>query len=858
MPTKAKKHVGPRLVKRRAGQTTARGFAPAARPRQHTSKQVTSHSIPSPARRRSSSSAFCRLRRLALGAMKEFKTARVLSVFASAQTARFIWFKLVDSFLDPVVASLPLTPFSGNSTPDTIASHFNAIVVAAVCLYLVKTATVCTDKAPPSAPVLQERTQIKCSVKRALPAATPIVTVFLAFVIGTDADGGFGEDIRNDNLVSDHRNVLRPRWAGIFPSGAMQPASRVVNEPSPELLPELRFIAPGHGTTGTHSIHYVLCRLGLRAQHTRLNCSSRKQGPALVDFKAGPFFAAMKCLERVRTGVFHHNISLDVSTVRAAARHLVVELAAKHLQAVSDYPVCLFYDELAAAAPLAAVLLSTRNATEWALKRRNALVCRETTSEWPITTGPGPILPHPFAFTACAERFLLRSYAQPLRDTSPAFLQISHLQSSAHGIHRLAAGFMAFNEYVRQSATRRGVPFAEVNLFVEAPPAVYDKMQTLLPDAVMRHASEWRQMRGSGRFGATGRSTTQSWNQGQFVRLLNDLNEMATTICFGGRCIEAQLTRAQRDQPTWPKSIQGTLPGNRTQPFTDCCHSCTPESCSNSVGEEQLFIQRILPFIRPESLGAPFYLEMGGNDGLHASNTLHLEHCLGWPGALIEAHPKLFRRLAYNRPAAVSVYSAVSRTTGFVNFTRVALPASGLMKSELASSSQVHSSFSADTQYRNVPSATLASILGYLDVHSLTLFSLDVEDAELEVLRSVDWSKLSVAAMIVEEKGKRTSTSKNNLVRKELFRAGFRYVFSAFDDAFFVHPMHVDLESLMANLATMRLKTSAATTTSNATIRLRVRSSRSTVLSNDQVCGREARHLFPSEAGEHANTGRLF
>ena len=207
-------------------------------------------------------------------------------------------------------------------------------------------------------------------------------------------------------------------------------------------LPELRLIAPGHGATATHSVHYVVCQLGLRAYHTRLNCSSVK---VRRQHAANPYLcdvgAAMRHLSRAQR---HANTSFENTRhlarhVRAVAQQLIEQVAARRLQAVSDYPVFLFYDELAAAAPGAAVLLSTRNATEWAIKRGSGNpVCRETSLEWPLTTGDGPPLPHPFAFTACAERFLRRRPEQ--RDSGPAFLTVGDLQSSAHGIRRLAAG----------------------------------------------------------------------------------------------------------------------------------------------------------------------------------------------------------------------------------------------------------------------------------------------------------------------------------------------------------------------------------------------------------------------------------
>ncbi len=39
-----------------------------------------------------------------------------------------------------------------------------------------------------------------------------------------------------------------------------------------------------------------------------------------------------------------------------------------------------------------------------------------------------------------------------------------------------------------------------------------------------------------------------------------------------------------------------------------------------------------------------YFVEIGGHDGRHLSNTLHFE-LAGWTGALVEAHPVLFAEL---------------------------------------------------------------------------------------------------------------------------------------------------------------------------------------------------------------------
>eukprot|EP00971_Amphidinium_carterae_P217530 4318343-Amphidinium_carterae.1 len=104
-------------------------------------------------------------------------------------------------------------------------------------------------------------------------------------------------------------------------------------------------------------------------------------------------------------------------------------------------------------------------------------------------------------------------------------------------------------------------------------------------------------------------------------------------------------------------------------PFAKCCHSCNmnptcsrhvshhawacdmTSQCSNSEGEEHAFVNEVLPyFTRYGREREHIFFEVGGNDGLHQSNTIYLEQCLRWKGIMVEAHSGLFNSLRMNRP----------------------------------------------------------------------------------------------------------------------------------------------------------------------------------------------------------------
>ena len=213
--------------------------------------------------------------------------------------------------------------------------------------------------------------------------------------------------------------------------------------------------------------------------------------------------------------------------------------------------------------------------------------------------------------------------------------------------------------------------------------------------------------------------------------------------------------------------------------------------------------EQILPFAHLDKMAKPLtFLELGAFDGLHASNTLHLEHCLGWRGVLIEPHPDAFDRLALNRPRAWSLGSAVSNACGgdTVRFSRHARPTSRVRGTRSGGS---------NGSTVEIPCMPLSKPLGLLGVRQLAVAFIDVEDSELAVISSIDWSYLEVAIIVVEERGTLINQNRRvdaERVRQMLRDAGLTHVLTSclrdgLCNAFFVHPKWVYVSALMANLA---------------------------------------------------------
>ena len=142
------------------------------------------------------------------------------------------------------------------------------------------------------------------------------------------------------------------------------------------------------------------------------------------------------------------------------------------------------------------------------------------------------------------------------------------------------------------------------------------------------------------------------------------------------------------------------------------------------------------------------FLELGGNDGFHTTNTRHLEHCLGWRGILIEGQPQNFKKLRANRPHSLALGVAVCRAHGFANFTNRSGVNAGIH--EMMSDAHRRRFRIAKSMTLPVPCGPLGDWLALLRVTNIDFFSLDVEGAELLVLQTIDWSAISLGVLLVE------------------------------------------------------------------------------------------------------------
>lgn len=132
-----------------------------------------------------------------------------------------------------------------------------------------------------------------------------------------------------------------------------------------------------------------------------------------------------------------------------------------------------------------------------------------------------------------------------------------------------------------------------------------------------------------------------------------------------------------------------------------------------------------------------FFLELGANNGLHASNTKFLEDKLNYKGILIEASPILYSGLVKNRPNTKNYNFAISETEGEVEF--IGHKATSGMTHTMTDAHREAWKLDNQPIYK-VPTSRIDTITKENDVKRIDFFSLDVEGGELDVMKTIDWS----------------------------------------------------------------------------------------------------------------------
>lgn len=157
-----------------------------------------------------------------------------------------------------------------------------------------------------------------------------------------------------------------------------------------------------------------------------------------------------------------------------------------------------------------------------------------------------------------------------------------------------------------------------------------------------------------------------------------------------------------------------------------------------------------------------YFVELGANDGVTQSNSLYFEKYRNWHGLLVEPAPQNFLKCRKNRSSRDSIYCAACVSFDYdQEFVRIAY--SNLMSAPVSLESDIQDP-RAHAQLGNqflrneevvFEFGAVARTLDSLLLESgaprvIDFLSLDVEGAELEVLKGVDHKAFRFKYLLVE------------------------------------------------------------------------------------------------------------
>jgi len=171
------------------------------------------------------------------------------------------------------------------------------------------------------------------------------------------------------------------------------------------------------------------------------------------------------------------------------------------------------------------------------------------------------------------------------------------------------------------------------------------------------------------------------------------------------------------------------------------------------------------------------FLDIGCNDGITGSNSYYFEKTLGWTGKCVEADPKTFEKINSKAGRSSGLQIALSDKAGEVEFTKVSVGGdTGLS----GISNTLDNSFASkvgNTETFKVKSITPTMLLEehYANKKVIDYLSIDIEGAEMGVIRNFPFNKWCVNAISVEDNDFCADTSFLPELKHILEPLGFEY-----------------------------------------------------------------------------------
>jgi FkbM family methyltransferase len=145
------------------------------------------------------------------------------------------------------------------------------------------------------------------------------------------------------------------------------------------------------------------------------------------------------------------------------------------------------------------------------------------------------------------------------------------------------------------------------------------------------------------------------------------------------------------------------------------------------------------------------FMDVGANDGVCINNTLYFEKNHNWTGFNIEPIKMVFDKLVVNRPSDININCAVSNNDGTAEFicnTGYTEMISGLKDNfdprHSVRLDRENKMMGSTTEIIKVETRRIESICNEYNIKHIHYLSIDVEGAEFEVIKSINFDKVYI------------------------------------------------------------------------------------------------------------------
>ncbi len=152
-----------------------------------------------------------------------------------------------------------------------------------------------------------------------------------------------------------------------------------------------------------------------------------------------------------------------------------------------------------------------------------------------------------------------------------------------------------------------------------------------------------------------------------------------------------------------------------------------------------------------------FFMDVGAHNGVALNNTLYFEQTNNWKGVNIEPIKKVFDSLVINRPNCINLNLAVSSNDGFADFIMnigYTEMLSGLKEQYDNRHTQRKEreilEYGGSTEIVKVETKKIETICDENNITNINYLSIDVEGAEFEVIKSINFDKVFIDVIAFE------------------------------------------------------------------------------------------------------------